>query len=238
VSDPFEILREELVSAAERAAAVSPVSPRRRWRWLPTAVPILATATVAVGVAVVAFTIGTHAHGSPAITTSTSTIQHRGSNPAQAGRVRFLAVRRLASGELSAGQTFDIVGERYRWQGHVYFALSPRINLPNTGDITAAQNGVLAWTYSFGCPHPHGVLVAGLLRNPAATVVAREGNATTVLRHVLIPPVLHAGGGELVYAVLPRPPRELIVQQPDNWRVRTDILRDHARMCSQPHLTH
>jgi hypothetical protein len=34
MSDPFAILRDELVGAAERAAAAPSVSPRRRWRWL------------------------------------------------------------------------------------------------------------------------------------------------------------------------------------------------------------
>jgi hypothetical protein len=236
MSDPFAILREELVSAAERAAVVPPVSPRRRWRWLRTAVPILVS--VGVTAAVVAFAIEIHAQrvSRSSIKPSPSNIEHRRSQRARTGRVRLLTIRHLASGRLSGGDTFDIAAERYRWRGRVYFAINIATRAGAGGSFTPAQTrGVVVWEDMWVCSHPRAVLLYGLLRASAASVRVRDGNATIVLRQVLIPPVLHAGG-VLVYAVLSRPPREVIVQRPGpvGKRLFDDRLPSNERMCAPP----
>ena len=138
----------------------------------------------------------------------------------------WIAVRQLAHGTLPHRRTFTIIGERYRFQGRVYFSLAVSINRPGAppgGGGGASFNpsesrGVLAFTFMTVCGHHPYAVVFGLLRATTDKVVARRGHGTTVLPHVLIPGALHARG-VLVYAPLAGPPSELIVRQPDGKRV-------------------
>jgi hypothetical protein len=241
-------LEAQLQAAARARTAGSRARMRVPWGWLRTGTRVTAVLTalaVTVGVAIVAFTIGSHAHrvvrSNVSTKPSASTAKRRGSHPARIGRVRFLAVQQLASGKLSGGETFDIGGELYRFQGRVYFAIYTSVNAPGAppgggggGSFNPAQTpGVLAWEDSFECPHPHGVLVDGLLRDQAAWVLARYGSATTALRQVHIPPVFGVVG-DLVYAVLPRPPRELEVMRYDGHGFTNETFAGNTRMCSSP----
>lgn len=140
--------------------------------------------------------------------------------------IRWIAVRHLAHGTLPRRRTFTIIGERYRFQGRVYFSLAVSIDRPGAppgGGGGASFNpsqsrGVLAFTFMTVCGHHPYAVVFGLLRATSDKVVARRGHGTTVLQHVLIPGALHARG-VLVYAPLAGPPSELIVRQPDGKRV-------------------
>ena len=142
------------------------------------------------------------------------------------GPIRFFAVRPLARGTLPGRRTFTITGERYRFGGRVYFTLAVSINRPGAppgGGGGASFNpsqsrGVLAFTYMTVCGHHPYAVAFGLLRATSDQVIARQGQRTTTLRHVLIPRVLHARG-LLVYAPLAGSPSELIVRQPDGRRV-------------------
>jgi hypothetical protein len=145
--------------------------------------------------------------------------------------MRFFAVRPLAYGTLPGQQSFTIIGERYLFQHRVYFTLAVSIARPGEplgggggGGFNPSQTpGTLAYTAMVGCvPHPYAVVFA-LLRASSDAVVARSGTNTTVLQHVSIPAVLHARG-VLVYARLPGPPSEVIVERPDGRRVRDDKL--------------
>jgi hypothetical protein len=148
------------------------------------------------------------------------------SHPGTGGPLRFFAVRPLAHGTLPRRRTFTITGERYRFQGRVYFTLAVSINRPGAppgGGGGASFNpsqlrGVLAFTFMTVCGHHPYAVVFGLLRSTSDTVVARRGRGTTVLHHVSLPGVLHARG-VLVYAPLAGPPSELNVRQPDGKRV-------------------
>ena len=184
-------------------------SRRRRSGWLGTgmrAVPILTS--LAIAVAVVVFAIGVHAR--------------RAVSPAQtAGRVHVLAVQQLVSGRLPGRETFDIVGERYRFQGRTYFGLDVHINRAGAPagagggvSFTPAQTpGDLAWSEIFGCPHPREVIVYGLVRVPAAEVDARIGNAVIPLSQDPWLPQIPRADGVLFYGVLRGLPSELIVSR-------------------------
>jgi hypothetical protein len=161
-------------------------------------------------------------------------------------------IRELAHGKLPGGQTFTIIGERYRFEGRFYFSLAFSINRPGTppgvggvpgpppggnggGSFNPSESpGVLVWNYFVACAPPYA-LAYGLLRAPSDSVRAREGHRTTVLRHVSIPAVLHAGG-VLVYASLAGPPSELIVRRPDGKRVLDDNLPTLPTNCQPPGL--
>lgn len=144
--------------------------------------------------------------------------------------VRFIAVRQLAHGRLPGKQTFAITGERYRFQGRLYFSLAISINRPGeppgggggAGFNPSQSPGVLAFTFITAntCPHTYAV-VFGLLRARSDLVLARRGHHTTVLRHASIPAVLHANG-VLVYGRLADAPNEVSVQRPDGKRLLDD----------------
>ena len=178
------------------------------------------------GVCLVAGLVSYGASSARAISQSAAVAGQRASRPLARGPVRFFAVRTLAHGALPSRRTFTILGERYRFQGRVYFTLAVSINRPGAppgGGGGASFNpsqsrGVLASTFMTVCGHHPYAVVFGLLRATSDKVVARGGHSTTVLQHVLIPGVLHAGG-VLVYAPLAGPPSELIVRQPDGTRV-------------------
>jgi hypothetical protein len=145
--------------------------------------------------------------------------------------IRWIAVRQLARGPLPGKQTYRILGERYRFQRRVYFTLAVSIDRPGLppgggggGSFNPSQRpGVFVYTALSACaPRPYAV-VFGLLRAPSDRVVARRGSSRTVLRHVSIPPVLHANG-VLAYARLAGPPSEVIVRRPDGRRLLDDKL--------------
>jgi hypothetical protein len=151
--------------------------------------------------------------------------------------IRWIAVRQLARGAPPGKQTYTITAERYRFRGRVYFTLAVSIDRPGLppgggggGSFNPSQRpGLFVYTALVGCaPRPYGV-VFGLLRAPLNMVVARRGSKRTVLRHVSIPPVLHAHG-VLAYARLGGPPSEVVVQRPDGARLLDDEL--HGGRCS------
>jgi hypothetical protein len=160
------------------------------------------------------------------ISQSTAGSAHRTAARPAESPIRWIAVRQLAHGTLPHRRTFTIIGERYRFQGRVYFSLAVSINRPGAppgGGGGASFNpsqsrGVLPFTFMTVCGHHPYAVVFGLLRATTDNVVARRGHGTTVLQHVLIPGALHARG-VLVYAPLAGPPSELIVRQPDGKRV-------------------
>jgi hypothetical protein len=143
--------------------------------------------------------------------------------------IRWFAVRHLARGSLPGRQTFTITGERYRFQGRVYFTLAISIDRPGAppgggggGSFNPSQTpGTFAYTEIAVCGrHPYSV-VFGLLRAPADVAVVRRGNRRAFLRHVAIPAVLHAHG-VLAYVPLSGPPSEVILHRPDGKRVLDD----------------
>jgi hypothetical protein len=156
--------------------------------------------------------------------------------------VKFVAggTQELAHRKLPGGQTFTIIGERYRFEGRVYFSLASSVNRPGTppgggGSSSfspSEQPGVFVSSVQVACNPPYA-LVFGLLRAPSDSVRAREGHRTTVLRQASIPAVLHARG-VLVYASLAGPPSELIVRRPDGNRVLDDKLRTPPANCQPP----
>jgi hypothetical protein len=156
--------------------------------------------------------------------------------------VKFVAGgnRELAHGKLPGGQSFTIIGERYRFEGRLYLSLAISVNRPGTppgggggGSFNPSESpGVLAWTGMYACAPPYAV-VYGLLRAPSDSVRVRKGHRTTVLRHAAIPAPLHAGG-VLVYASLAGPPDELIVRGPDGRRVLDNKLSTSPTNCQPP----
>jgi hypothetical protein len=168
--------------------------------------------------------------GSPAprpMSQSTSLAAQRASALLAHSPVRFIAVRELVHGSLPGGQTFTISGERYRFQGRVYFSLAISIDRagepPGRGggaSFNPVQSpGVLAFTFitTGSCPHKYAV-VFRLVRARSDVVLARRDHRTTVLRYAPIPAVLHAHG-VLVHARLADAPDEVVVRRPDGKRV-------------------
>jgi hypothetical protein len=142
-------------------------------------------------------------------------------------------------GSCRESERSPFIGERYRFEGRLYFSLADSINTPGTppgggGSFNPSQSpAVLAWSDDVSCAPHRYALVYGLLRAPSDSVRARQDHRTTVLRHASIPAVLHAGG-VLVYASLASPPSELIVRRPDGKRVLDDKLSNPPTMPVEP----
>lgn len=166
------------------------------------------------------------------ITQSAAAAGQRATGQTAHSPIRWSAVRQLARGTLPGKQTYTIIGERYRFQRRVYFTLAVSTDRPGLppgggggGGFNPSQTpGIFVYTAFAACvPRPYAI-VFGLLRAPSDMVVARRGSRRTVLRHVSIPPVLHAHG-VLAYARLGGPPSEVTVQRPDGTRLLDDKLQ-------------
>jgi hypothetical protein len=144
-------------------------------------------------------------------------------------------IRTLVNERVPSGPAFTIVGERYRFLGHVYFEL--KLHLEEFGEselggfsrsiggaiILTPRPRALDWQIETGCkPHPYAILYS-LLKSPQDTVLARTAGVLTAWRSVSIPASMHAGG-VLVYTVLPAPPEELLIRAPDGKTIHSEKL--------------
>ncbi len=168
--------------------------------------------TLAVTLAAVAI-VGALAAGAAAGSPARAAACHPRSQPGNPPVV-FLpgGIRQLAVGTLpSSGWSYRIHGERYRFEGCVYFDLGvdiqqPGLPIPLSGggsDFTPYQQpGPLAYSDHQLCRGRGDTLLFGLLRAPHDRVLVRSSDGTATARVVAIPAALHAGGA-LAYAALP-----------------------------------
>ncbi len=121
-------------------------------------------------------------------------------------------LRTIIASRLAHGPSFSLVGERYRLHGRDHFAMQIDIEHGNGGEpARGARTGPLGWSFWTGCHPREFAVLYGLLKEPRDTVLARVGGVLRPLRQVAIPSSLDPGG-VLVYAVLDRLPRELVVR--------------------------
>jgi hypothetical protein len=155
-------------------------------------------------------------------------------------------LRTILRARAPGGPAFSIVGQHYRFQGHVYFDLSIElgeeanlggadgsiISVGNIGSSSGRRPSPFSSQIEEGCrPHEYAV-VYGLLKAPGDIVFARIAGALRPLRHVHIPASLHADG-VLAYIALPSVPVELLVRTPDGRTIATEKLGDLARETSE-----
>jgi hypothetical protein len=144
---------------------------------------------------------------------------------------------RLVHSRVPHGPAFSIVGERYRFLGHVYVQAKAELSggeggssggmLWSQGGVNAPGEGQLFMSQSSeGCePHPFE-LVYGLLRNPTDTVLLESAGHLIALPKVAIPRQLHTAG-VLVYGAFSTLPSELIVR---NARGKTLYSEDRRQL--------
>ena len=147
-------------------------------------------------------------------------------------------VRTLVHESVPQGPAFAIVGEAYRYLGHLHFDLGIRVGAGSEytfsrerGRSFIAVGGKpspLSPQFETVCkPHPYEIVYA-LLAAPRDTVLARSASgATYPLRQVAIPPNMHAHG-DLVYAALSVAPTELLTRTPSGETIATERLRGIA----------
>jgi hypothetical protein len=125
-------------------------------------------------------------------------------------------IRTLVRGTVPGGRRFTIVGEHYRFLGHVYFDLKVHTPEGRGGGGVSFSSGsggppVFSPEERSGCtPRPYDIIY-GVLKDPRDTVLVRTGGKLSALRKVHIPASLHAEG-VLVYGAFPAPPEEVIVR--------------------------
>jgi hypothetical protein len=134
-------------------------------------------------------------------------------------------IRTLVRDRVPQGPTFSIVGQAYRFFGHIHFAL--QVEAEGQGGHGESASGrrpsLFSWASWAVCqPHPYGI-VYGLLKAPRDTVLERTAGTLRPLQHVTIPAHLHAGG-VLVYAASPTLPSDLIVRGPGGRTILTEKL--------------
>ncbi len=148
-------------------------------------------------------------------------------------------MRTLVHESVPPGPTYTIVGEAYRFLGHLYFDLKVHVKTKAESEFGGGGVSFLVsrtgekpspYTPQFETvckPHPYEI-VYGLLKAPRDTVLARSVSGTsTPLREVVIPPSEHAHG-ELVYGALSTAPIELQVRAPSGRTVATEKLEGVA----------
>ncbi len=152
-------------------------------------------------------------------------------------------VRTLVRESVPQGPTFAIVGEAYRFLGHVYFDLKIHVEAEAESEFGGSGSGSGSGFFVGGVrgkpspfspefetvckPHPYEI-VYGLLKAPRDTVLARSAaGASTPLREVAIPANMHAHG-DLVYAALSTAPTELLIRAPSGRTVATEKLEGVA----------
>jgi hypothetical protein len=143
-------------------------------------------------------------------------------------------LRTLVRGAIPHGPHFSIVAERYRFLGHVHFALKAKTpeGSSSGGSIGPGAGSPAARAFSreeaSGCrPQPWDILY-GVLHDPRDSVLVRVANHLVTLGKVAIPASLHAGG-VLAYTALSGSPTELIVRGPGGARVGSESLSEGAR---------
>ncbi len=134
-------------------------------------------------------------------------------------------IRTLVHGQVPHGPAFSIVGETYRFLGHIHFAI--KVDIVDGGGGGESPSGrkpkLFSWALWQECkPHPYTILY-GLLKRPTDTVLARIGGSLHALPRVTIPAHLHAGG-VLVYLPSATAPRELQVRDPAGKTILTEHL--------------
>jgi hypothetical protein len=143
-------------------------------------------------------------------------------------------VRTLAHDKIPGGPAFAIVGERYRFLGHVYFEL--KLNLAESGKASSGRSSsiggiggtgplrkVLDWQLEIGCrPHPY-VILYSVLSTTGDIVLVRTSGTLQPMQRAPIPDSLHAGG-VLIYAAPSSLPSELILRAPSGKTIVTEDL--------------
>ena len=142
-------------------------------------------------------------------------------------------IRALVHGRVPQGPTFSIVGEAYRFLGHIHFALDVQTSDGGGSESPSGQKPSIfsrsLWT---ACqPHPYAI-VYGLLKRPADTVLARTSGKLSALHRVAIPSHLHAGG-VLVYTVSATVPSELLVRDRSGKTIVVENLRRSGKEATE-----
>jgi hypothetical protein len=124
----------------------------------------------------------------------------------------------------------EMRAKRYRFQGHVYFALTDWVERPDGSgggsDWRPEGDAPLSWTFGGDCYEARTnatVIVFGLLRAPRDTAVAYAARSPHRLRTAPIPASFHAGG-VAAYAVLGEPPERVLVRTPAGQTVMDERL--------------
>ena len=150
-----------------------------------------------------------------------------------------LPSRKLASGRLPHGGSFEILAFRDRYDGHIETTinaavLSPR---PFVAEVFGSvfESGPEPRSHSpiklrkeTGCGPPSYALLYGLLKAPGDTVLARTPHGLEPFRIVRPPASLHLHG-VLAYIPLSVLPSEVIVRAPDGRTVFRKSYRRKAR---------
>ncbi len=147
-------------------------------------------------------------------------------------------IRALVRDRVPGDPEFSIVGEAYRFLGHIYFDLDVKVGngFAGAGGESASggrRQGLLPWTLWYDCtPHFYAVLY-GVLKQPADTaVLARTSGKLHALRRVAIPAHLHAGG-VLVYTAAATAPSELVVRDRAGRTILTENLTRRAKEATE-----
>jgi len=149
--------------------------------------------------------------------------------------------RTLAKGSLPGGATFAIRGTLTSHEGNSSFGLQAEHvsgRLGSFGSSSSSGSGEIggprhapppfAVQLENGCQPAEFAIVYGLLNAPGDEVLARTASGLVTLRHVSIPPGLHAHG-VLAYAALPGIPEEVLVRDPGGRTVFTEHLAAEAQ---------
>lgn len=154
-------------------------------------------------------------------------------------------VRVLVRASTPRGPSFDIVAERYRYLGHVYFELKlavgaeaiaevgggeERHGLPFDGGrpFGGLRHRPFEQNLETGChPYEHAI-VYGLLRKSRDTVLVKVAGKLEPLRRVRIPASMHAGGA-LVYAALGSAPEAIVVRTPSGKTVQSEDMSSQSK---------
>jgi hypothetical protein len=127
------------------------------------------------------------------------------------------------------GGTFEVLAERYRFQGRVYFNLAAKLTerggAASGSNFTPRGSAPLAWSLHEGCTRRsvRYAIVYGLLREPRDTAYAYAGARRYALRRAPIPRSFHTQG-VAVYAALPHPPTRIVVNSPSGASVMREQL--------------
>lgn len=134
----------------------------------------------------------------------------------------------LATVTTPSGEPLTIEGMLLRFRDRTEFSLGPQtvMHRARTGEErTKAKQ--FQWELSTECaPHPYS-LIAGILRPPGASVLARTPAGLTPLTKVELATSLHAEG-PLFYGIYVTPPTEIVVERSDGSVLYTESLAAQA----------
>jgi hypothetical protein len=147
----------------------------------------------------------------------------------------------LTRGRLADGETYSVIGSRYRYEGATYFGLTLASDgpaRPANGSASAppqvgssvstpiregARGEPLDLLLTVGCEGgTPDAFAAGVLRDEHDSVVAHGRGYGITLHHAPIAADLHAAG-VLVYGRLPSPPTEIVTVGAH----RNEVRREH-----------